>query len=61
MATVVLLGTLDNLKAELQSTVEVYELDVDINDPRFAQAMASRLDEFVHAHSAQTPPAGGNS
>ncbi len=47
---------IDNLKVELQSPVEVYELDMDINDPRFAQAMASRLDEFVHAHSAQTPP-----
>jgi uncharacterized protein (UPF0261 family) len=44
---------IDNLKAELQSHVEVHELDVDINDPRFARAMASRLDEFVRAQAAQ--------
>ncbi len=46
---------IDNLKAELQSTVEIHELDMDINDPRFAQAMAKRLDEYVHAHATQSP------
>jgi uncharacterized protein (UPF0261 family) len=44
---------IDNLKAELQSHVKVHELDMDINDPRFARAMASRLDEFVRAQAAQ--------
>jgi uncharacterized protein (UPF0261 family) len=43
----------DNLKLELQSNVEVHELDMDINDPRFAQAMASRLDEFVRTQAAR--------
>jgi uncharacterized protein (UPF0261 family) len=43
----------DHLKAGLQSHVEVRELDMDINDPRFAQAMARRLDEYVQA---QTTP-----
>jgi uncharacterized protein (UPF0261 family) len=53
---------IDNLKAELQSHVEVHELDVDINDPRFARAMASRLDEFVRAQAAQATSSstGGN-
>jgi uncharacterized protein (UPF0261 family) len=52
----------DNLKIELQSNVEVHELDMDINDPRFAQAMASRLDEFVRTQSAQATSSstGGN-
>jgi uncharacterized protein (UPF0261 family) len=35
------------LKAELQSHVEVHELAMDINDPRFAQVMASHLDEYI--------------
>jgi uncharacterized protein (UPF0261 family) len=43
----------DNLKVELQSNVEVHELDMDINDPRFAQAMASRLDVFVSTQAAR--------
>lgn len=38
---------IENLKAGLQSHIEVHELDLDINDPRFAQAMAHRLDEFI--------------
>jgi uncharacterized protein (UPF0261 family) len=52
----------DDLKAELQSHVEVHELDMDINDPRFAQAMASRLDEFVRTQAAQATSSstGGN-
>ena len=45
---------IDNLKAGLSPTIEVHELDMDINDPRFAQAMASRLDEHVRALSSQT-------
>ena len=50
---------IDNLKAGLESNVEVHELDMDINDPRFADAMAQRLDEFIHI-AAQATPAGGN-
>ena len=38
---------IDSLKAALAATVEVHELEMDINDPRFAKAMAERLDEFV--------------
>ncbi len=48
---------IDNLKAGLQGkeNIEIYELDMDLNDPRFARAMASRLDQFVQAQlSAQT-------
>ncbi len=42
---------IDNLKAGLQGkdNIEIYELDMDLNDPRFARAMASRLDQFVRA------------
>jgi uncharacterized protein (UPF0261 family) len=42
---------IDNLKAGLRKEVEVHELDMDINDPRFAQAMADRLDELVREPS----------
>jgi uncharacterized protein (UPF0261 family) len=49
---------IENLKAELQSTVEVHELEMDINDPRFAQAMASRLDELVRIQAKTTQPGG---
>ena len=38
---------IENLKAGLQSHVELHELDLDINDPRFAQAMADRLHELI--------------
>jgi uncharacterized protein (UPF0261 family) len=38
---------IENLKAELQSHVEVHELAMDINDPRFAQVMAQRMDELI--------------
>ncbi|GHO87094.1 Tm-1-like ATP-binding domain-containing protein [Dictyobacter formicarum] len=37
----------ENLKAGLESHVEVHELTMDINDPRFAQAMAQRMDELL--------------
>jgi uncharacterized protein (UPF0261 family) len=40
---------IDNLKAGLRSDIVIHELDMDINDPRFAQAMANRLDELVRA------------
>ncbi len=29
------------------SNVELIELDMDVNDPRFALAMADRLDEML--------------
>jgi uncharacterized protein (UPF0261 family) len=57
---------INNLKAELKPHIEVHELDTDINDPHFAQMMASRLDELVHAQSLQakhpqgTLPTGGS-
>jgi uncharacterized protein (UPF0261 family) len=38
---------IDNLKAGLHDNIEVNELDMDFNDPRFARAMASRLDQLV--------------
>jgi uncharacterized protein (UPF0261 family) len=44
---------IDNLKAGLREGIEVIEMDMDINDPRFAQAMAARLDEYVRAAQPQ--------
>jgi uncharacterized protein (UPF0261 family) len=38
---------IDNLKGGLRPSIEVYELDMDINDVRFAYAMAERLDEYI--------------
>jgi uncharacterized protein (UPF0261 family) len=38
---------IDNLKAGLRSNVEVHEMDMDINDPRFADAMADRIEQMV--------------
>ena len=35
------------LRDSLGPTVDVVELDTDINDPVFAEAMASRLDELI--------------
>jgi uncharacterized protein (UPF0261 family) len=35
------------LRGGLAGTVELHELDLHINDPAFATAMAARLDEFV--------------
>src|SRR6266851_1136919 len=49
---------IDNLKAELGANVEVRELDMDINDPRFAQAMAQRMDDYVRTQPSQTTSAG---
>ncbi len=40
---------IDTLKANLRSDIEVVEMDMEINDPRFAQAMAARLDEYCRA------------
>ncbi|MBV9280177.1 MAG: Tm-1-like ATP-binding domain-containing protein [Chloroflexi bacterium] len=38
---------IDNLTSGLREDIEVHELDMDINDERFAHAMADRLDELV--------------
>ena len=46
---------IDNLKKELDSHIEVHELDMDINDPRFAQAMAKRLVELISMRPVQAP------
>jgi uncharacterized protein (UPF0261 family) len=35
------------LRAGLAATVEIHELDLHINDPEFALAMAERLDRFL--------------
>jgi len=35
------------LRDGLADSVEVHELDLDINDPAFADAMANRLHELV--------------
>ncbi len=45
---------IDALKAGLQSHVELHELEMDINDPAFARAMAARLDELIHVRTAQS-------
>lgn len=45
---------IDTLKAGLQENVEVHELDMEINDPRFARAMAQRMDELIKARAPQT-------
>jgi uncharacterized protein (UPF0261 family) len=44
----------DNLKATLRSGIDIQELDMDINYPRFAQAMAHKLDEHIRARSKQS-------
>jgi len=51
---------IDNLKAELGANVEVRELDMDINDPRFAHAMADRLLEHIEARSSHPSNPGGS-
>jgi uncharacterized protein (UPF0261 family) len=45
---------IETLKKTLDSRIEVHELDMDINDPRFAQAMALRLVELISTHSSDT-------
>lgn len=45
---------IDALKSGLRSDIEVHELDMDINDARFAEAMADRLHEMVRAASPAT-------
>ena len=38
---------LAGLRETLDPSVEVHEMDVDVNDPSFAVAKAARLDEFL--------------
>ena len=44
---------IDALLASVSDNVEVHDLDYEINDPRFAAAMANRLDELVTAHTGE--------
>jgi uncharacterized protein (UPF0261 family) len=39
----------ESLRAHLEPSVELVEMDTDINDPAFADAMAHRLDEHYRA------------
>jgi uncharacterized protein (UPF0261 family) len=43
---------IESVKANLAGNVELYELDMDINDPHFAQAMADKLHAFITAQGA---------
>src|SRR5258708_961252 len=45
-----------NLKATLRPGIDVQEIDVDINDPRFAQAMAHKLHEHIRTAPKQAAP-----
>ncbi|MCS7256697.1 MAG: Tm-1-like ATP-binding domain-containing protein, partial [Thermomicrobium sp.] len=42
------------LKAHLAPHIEVHEWNTDINDPAFARAMATRLDELIRERSSST-------
>jgi uncharacterized protein (UPF0261 family) len=44
---------IEALKGNLRQGIEVIELDVDINDSRFAQAMAHKLHDFVQTTSKE--------
>ncbi len=41
----------ENVKATLRPNIDIQELDMDINDPRFASAMARQLDEHIRTMS----------
>jgi len=43
---------IDALDAGLRPDVEVHKVDMDINDPRFADAMADRMDEMVRSRQS---------
>jgi uncharacterized protein (UPF0261 family) len=45
------------LRAGLGPNVEVHEVDTDVNDPAFAEAMASRLHDYITAGDAAGVPA----
>ena len=42
----------ESLRTHLDPSVELVEMDTDINDPTFAEAMAHRLDEHYQAWAA---------
>ena len=44
------------LREHLEPTVELRELDSDVNDARFADAIAERLHELAHARVARGEP-----
>ncbi|MGI8686949.1 MAG: Tm-1-like ATP-binding domain-containing protein [Thermomicrobiales bacterium] len=46
---------LSGLMADLRADIERHELDLDINDVRFARAMAERLDQLLRASGAHVP------
>lgn len=46
---------LGGLMAELRADIERHELDLDINDVRFARAMAERLDRLLRTGGASGP------
>ena len=45
----------ESLRTHLGPSVELVEMDTDINDPAFAEAMAHRLDEHYRAWAAAQP------
>ncbi|HEY8293497.1 MAG TPA: Tm-1-like ATP-binding domain-containing protein [Thermomicrobiales bacterium] len=47
---------LTTLEANLRGDIERHELDLDINDVRFARAMAERLDQLMHADTTLNAP-----
>ena len=46
----------ENVKATLRPNIDIQELDMDINDPRFASAMARQLDEHIRTMSKRPVP-----
>lgn len=44
----------ESLRAHLDPSVELVEMDTDINDPAFADAMARRLDEHYSAWASES-------
>lgn len=43
---------MESLRTHLDPSVELVEMDTDINDPVFAEAMAQRLNEHYRAWAA---------
>jgi uncharacterized protein (UPF0261 family) len=41
----------DVLRAEVGESVELIEMDNNVNDPEFAEAMADKLDAYMKAAS----------
>ena len=51
----------DSLRSSLRKDIPVHELDTDINDPVFADAMANGLLEMIPARTAASAPAAAPS